>query len=324
MSCNFATRGWVYIMAERFSLVISDVGPGLKTFDLAELFFFKNGSTTSFEDTFVDAAESSAHDNPVVSNIDGFFPAIFVSAGIRYNIVLRDKNGVRIWSTKNYISDSDIIATSIFKETVIGTFNAIYLPSDDVNVLQMMATGAGGGGGGVDGQGVGTAANGDPGGGGGTAIKTTTTIDPSYRVIMGRGGTGGASGNNDGTAGGNTSIESENTVITCNGGAKGIGKTGTAGTVLTTGALGGSASGGDTPFNFTGANGTSTITVGGVMGLTNKSGGSFWGDGRSPFTSSTPPADVPGLGGSSEFEVSVSSRKGDDGSNGIVVFTEYF
>ncbi len=82
-------------MASRFVLPFADVGNGISPSDGAQLFFFVSGTETD-QDTFTDEALSIKNSNPVITDGDGMFPAIWMAENLRYKVRLKDKNDVQI------------------------------------------------------------------------------------------------------------------------------------------------------------------------------------------------------------------------------------
>ena len=83
-------------MSSRFISPFADVGSGIKPSSGAQLFFFETGTSTP-KDTFSDQLSTpTANTNPVIADSTGLFGDIFI-AGI-YKLVLKNKNGSKIWS----------------------------------------------------------------------------------------------------------------------------------------------------------------------------------------------------------------------------------
>lgn len=69
-------------------------GQNLNPADGAKLFFYAVGTTT-FKDTYTNAAKSIASTNPVTADATGLFAYIEIDGP--YDVVLKDKNGVQLW-----------------------------------------------------------------------------------------------------------------------------------------------------------------------------------------------------------------------------------
>jgi len=97
----------------RFVLPFADVGSGIRPSANAELFFYATGTTTP-KDTFNCPDGTTANSNPVVSDVNGLFPDIFMSGA--YKVVLQDKNGVQQWEADPVTggqNELEIIARSL-------------------------------------------------------------------------------------------------------------------------------------------------------------------------------------------------------------------
>lgn len=208
-----------------------------------------------------------------------------------------------------------------------------YTPTSGAQAIMIECIGAGGGGGGVNATGAGQVA---AAGGGGAGAYSRSIISPApagpITVTVGVGGTGGADGTTNGGTGGASSVG----VFTSAQGGGG-GTAAPAGTsTIRAGGLGGDASAGDGDVlgsGSSGHNGFGFITAAGdIWGVGGRGGdgplgsggqasyvwanGSFEGSPGQPF----------GCGGSgaANGENALSARFGGDGSNGIVIITEYF
>jgi hypothetical protein len=133
-------------MAGLLTLPFFDVGAGITPADGALLFFNVVGSETD-KDTFptASATPGTAHTNPVVANIKGVFPAIYLVGD--YDWVLTDKNLVQ----KNTGSVSELVTGSGQLENVLSrdTLNAAVIDTSlqaglSINIAER-TTGNGGG-----------------------------------------------------------------------------------------------------------------------------------------------------------------------------------
>ena len=238
--------------------------------------------------------------DPAVGQIDGRTLLKFDSGNDRAELILTGS-----------------VTTTIF--TVSGTYN----PPASVKSLEFTAIGAGGGGGGVDGQGAGTVALSIAGAGGGSSKKITNSIESSYTITIGAGGSGGAAGTNNGSSGGSTTVVSTGVNLTCTGGAGGDGRLGNSGNSTPAGALGGVGSGGDV--NITGSGSSISASVSGAVGTASISGDSILGGSIRSGTGAATIATVPGTGGSGSGAVAVLTNfAGGDGANGIIIIREFF
>jgi hypothetical protein len=184
-----------------------------------------------------------------------------------YDASADSSNGAFIITNTNSFAINETLIT------VSGTYN----PPAGVRLLEFVAMGGGGGGGGVDGQGSGTTTSSVAGAGGGWSKKLTSIIESSYTITIGAGGTGAPAGNNDGTAGGTTTVASVSTNLTANGGEGGRGSLAGAGTLMSNGAEGGTALGGDINVKGGGTSGAGRA-IGSAIG-SSMSGASFFGGG---------------------------------------------
>lgn len=211
-----------------------------------------------------------------------------------------------------------------YRRTVTFTASGTYIPPAGVKALEFIATGGGGGGGGTDGQGAGTGATSGSGGAGATAIKRTTTIEASYAITIGVGGSGGAAGNNNGSPGGTTTVVGGASVnISAGGGTGGDGMIGTTGGG-SNGGTGGTAAGGDA--NLSGGDGSGSRVVSSAASSFSVAGSSFFGGGgKSNPTSTGAAGKAPGSGGGGNISNNTAADfSGGDGADGIVIIKETF
>ena len=220
--------------------------------------------------------------------------------------------------TPDKLSFTPIIAVNEYRYTSNGT----YTPNADTVRIDITAIGGGGGGGGSDGQGAGTNALANHGGGGGYSYKSTSTIDASYAIVIGSGGTGGATGDNDGTAGGATTVTSTSQTISGGGGGLGEGITGAGGLSFIGSTDGGASSGGD--INVKGSPSIVGIASAGNAQSYGSSGSSYLGGGMVAGVGDGVNATSIGVGGTGGGSVQIATNyAGGDGADGIVIIKEY-
>lgn len=204
----------------------------------------------------------------------------------------------------------------------IFTSSGTYTPS--TGMLYCVAEVQGGGGGGGGSAGTSSQSAGGSGGGGGSygrKIISAATIGASQTVTIGAAANGGGAGANNGTNGNTTSL---GTIISAAGGSGGSGATSSATAISgTTGAAGGVATGGD--FNIPGGQGGNGIGYGSSAAAQGGYGGS------SHFSGSIAGGIVDGIGsnatgyggGGSGGASGATARAGGNGSQGIVIITEF-
>lgn len=208
------------------------------------------------------------------------------------------------------------------------TSSGTYTPSTGMLYCIIRCVGGGAGGGGA---GSTTSAQVAAGGGGGAGAfgvlyATAAQIGASQTVTIGAKGTGGSAGNNAGNNGAQTSIGS---LLTAGGGLAGGG--GGAGNVCTTGAGGaGGAAGTGTEANAGPAgdngfgiyNGSFNVAKGGIGGSS-----SFGAGGKGGIVNTGQAAGSAangyGSGGGGAASGNGTSAAGGDGTDGVVVITEF-
>lgn len=94
-------------MPALFNLPYADVGQGIIPSDGALLYFYDVDGVTP-KNTWENYAMSVLNSNPVESDADGIFPAIWISGD--YSVTLKDKNGVQIWNAP-YVTSTSGVAT---------------------------------------------------------------------------------------------------------------------------------------------------------------------------------------------------------------------
>lgn len=63
----------------------------------AKLYFYVSGTSTAAT-TYQNATVTTAHANPVVADVGGLFPAIWLSDNVAYDVTLKDSTGATQWS----------------------------------------------------------------------------------------------------------------------------------------------------------------------------------------------------------------------------------
>lgn len=115
----------------RFVLPLADVGPGIRTFINAKLFFFETGTSTP-KDTFNCPDGTTANSNPVIADKSGIFPDIFMSGS--FKVILKDKNDVQIWEADPvfaFINDDSVLQS-------IDTTQALIASSSKESILETL------------------------------------------------------------------------------------------------------------------------------------------------------------------------------------------
>jgi hypothetical protein len=204
------------------------------------------------------------------------------------------------------------------------TSSGTYTPSANMVYCQVNAIGAGGGGGGVALTGSSARAAAGGGGGGETAfgLFTAINIGASQAITIGAGGAGGV-GNAIGQTGGTTSIGALMSAIGGSGGA------GSASTTLSSSAAGGDGGTGGTGGNyrFQGGFGDDSF-VSSSDGLIDSGDGgtSSMSGGIRGIRTSVAGTNANGYGGGGSGAGNLANqaaRNGGNGSDGIVVITEF-
>ena len=208
--------------------------------------------------------------------------------------------------------------------------NATFTPAAGVRALGVQVVGAGGGGGGIPSP-AGDAAVASSGGGGGYAEKLIpVNAAHVYKYTIGVGGTGGAAGANAGTAGGTTTFfdgaSGATAAVRATGGALGAAGSATSSNTINNGAVGGVGNLGD--ILLTGRASTARSTVApSAVGLPSFPGSApFFDGGRTAGSDADGPAgNNYGVGGAGAFSAGGSTaRAGGNGSDGIIIVTEYY
>jgi hypothetical protein len=131
-------------MAGLLTLPFFDVGAGITPADGALLYFNVVGSEAD-KDTYTTSAATTPHTNPVVANIKGVFPAIYIVGD--YDWVLTDKNLVQIntGSVSELVTGSgqlvNVLARDTLNDAVIDTSLQAGLSTN----IAERTTGSGGG-----------------------------------------------------------------------------------------------------------------------------------------------------------------------------------
>jgi len=210
-------------------------------------------------------------------------------------------------------------------KTIILTGTVLYNTPAGCKAILVELLGAGAGGGGAA---TAASANGAAGGGGsgGYARKLIASPAASYTVAVGAKGTGGAAGQNDGNAGANTTWDSPAT-ITAYGGVGGKGAAANAGTntIYAGGAGAPTSSGADV--NFPGQSGERSIKLASLTILSSGGGGksAFGGGGQERTTAGAGnSAEGFGSGGGGAQSSNTTAYAGGDGSDGVIIVTEFY
>jgi hypothetical protein len=206
--------------------------------------------------------------------------------------------------------------------TVITTTGAsTYTTPANITAILVECVGGGGGGGGAAGA-VLSAGAGGSGGAGSYARKYVASPAVSYSVSVGTGGSGGAAGDNGGSAGGNTIFGS--TVITCNAGSggSGSGAAGLGASIVAGGAGGATSTGGD--LNIGGQAGGNGDRLSGTVSASQPGGNSYFGGGAPGILNAAGVAAANfGAGGSGASTQGATNRAGGNGSQGVIVVSEF-
>ena len=209
---------------------------------------------------------------------------------------------------------------------VITASDPAWVPEPDAVSIKFTSVGGGGGGGGVDGQGVGFAGCGNGGGAGAVNEITIDNTEPSYEIVIGAAGLGGAAGANAGTDGGDTSVTAAGVPFLARGGTGGNGFTAVNVTTIQGGAQGGIAGFGN--ISSTGGESTPVFVVGGNTTMPSTSGSNIISaNGLTPGGTANGKNAGPnqwGLGGGGAMNNdTVDNYAGGDGGPGVVIATQY-
>lgn len=204
---------------------------------------------------------------------------------------------------------------------------ATYTPTVGMGSCIVEILGGGGGGGGTDT----VTGQGNTGGSGGASgysrrLFTSATIGASQGLVIGAGGAGGAIGNNPGVTGGNSTFGA---FLTANGGVGGA--AGSVGNSPRTGGAGGTATGGDINIDgqygyYGGANtgGSPEFYASNAGGSAMYGAGGFGTDGGQVTGANATGYGSGGAGGINYTSGGpIGGAAGGDGSDGIVIITEY-
>ena len=220
------------------------------------------------------------------------------------------------------------IPTSAINQVVIQTFtsNGTYTPTSGMVYCIIECVGGGGGGGGSS---TSSSSQASIGGGGASGVyarklSDSATVGASQSVTIGAGGAGGTVGGGNGSAGGTTSLGS---ICSANGGNGGNGTAATTNFVIANGGSSTATGTGDlvvpSRSGFFGIGSISgTIVAGGIGGPSFYSGSpqSVVGSGDGPGNAAP---NYGGGGGGAATAPSNFQRAGGDGSDGIVIVTEF-
>jgi len=204
----------------------------------------------------------------------------------------------------------------------IFTANTTHNLAAGVKAILIECIAGGGGGAGA----VAAASNGSAGAGGGgggyASILVYNVAGNGYGVTVGAAGAGGAAGNNNGATGGNSAYGGFCTAV---GGVGGTAGTSGNTVVWTTPGDGGLPTTGDVLFR--GSAGFQGYRASGTQGLSGYGGGSGDGGGTTAgrFTEGAGANAVGyGNGGAGALSLSASSFAGGNGTQGVVIITEYY
>lgn len=268
---------------------------------------FKNRTSTT-------AKDGSYLEQDWANDWSAFFSSLLYNAGVS-----PDGSVDEVGASQYYDAMLAVLKPA---ETQVITSSGTYTPTAGARAIKVTLVGGGGGAGGIDGQGDGTAAISTAGAEGGKCEIIISTLESSYSIIIGAGGTGGAAGNNNGATGGNSTFignDTATTSLTANGGSGGTGQIGTSGNARTVGASGGSSSGGD--INTNGVDSSSSTVIGGVRGSESLSGGGIKGANDSNGTNG---ANYGQGGGSTTAYLTTTNYAGGDGYQGVCIIEEFF
>jgi hypothetical protein len=228
----------------------------------------------------------------------------------KYSSVTLASDGVNKWSV---VRRSPAIVRKIF------TSNGTYNTPTGVKVLFVEGLAGGGGGGGALG-GSSECSVGGGGGAGGFASVLINAPSSSYAMLIGSGGLGGV-GNSPGTNGGDTAFAS---VLECQGGGAGDSlSTGTSNALIPNGGGGGGVTG---DMLVLGSAGSVGIRFSGTLGLAGKGGNSQYAGATagSTFEANGNNSVGYGGGGSGAVSLTATSKTGGNGSQGVIIVTEYY
>lgn len=213
---------------------------------------------------------------------------------------------------------------AILRVTVLTVGSGNYIKSSDCTAIMVELVAGGGAGGSADGGGS-NAGCGAGGGGGGYLRKFIDNPDSSCAYVVGAKGAKGASGNNSGGSGADTTFINNSVTYTAKAGVGG-GSVGAAGTsvLLVTGGSGGAVStNGDV--NGAGCAGEHAHRLSGTLARSGKGGdGPFGGGGKALVAAAAGNAgSAPGAGGGGALSTTTTDQQGGDGSDGVIIVTEY-
>lgn len=204
------------------------------------------------------------------------------------------------------------------------TVDQDYEPAAEVAAIGVEGLGAGGGGGGAS-SGSGVARAGLGGAAGGYFYAFIENPEPSYAVVIGAAGAGGAAGQNAGTAGGTTSF---GLVMSATGGNGGASSGSTATSVVLGSTLAGTGTGGD--INMDGQGSVPGVKLSADQRMGGGGGSTRYGTGapnRVGTTSASNTSGLPGTGygagGGGGISSTTTDQPGGDGTQGVVVVWEY-
>lgn len=208
---------------------------------------------------------------------------------------------------------------------VLTVGSGTYTTPTGCTTIVVEGVGGGGGGGGVDGN-TSQAATAGGGGGGGYFRKLIANPDATYSYTVGAKGTGGAAGANNGNAGTDTTFGTGGGLLTAQSGDVGDGGSPGTAVAFSVGASPSAIStGGD--INTTGAPGGIGTRHSGSAAMSGYGGASIWSGGARGQRSHAAGANASGFGGGGGGACAVTTNAdlaGGDGSDGLIVVTEYY
>lgn len=212
------------------------------------------------------------------------------------------------------------IFTNISQTIITNTGVSTYTVPAGARYIRVEILGGGGGGGAVDGAASASAAG---AGGGGGSYCWTNIISPaaSYIVTVGTNGPGGATPSESGLVGGQTTFTN---LMTAPGGLGGAGQVQSTANKVSLGGLGGALSTGGV-LNMGGSSGGNGMCWAGTLALSGLGADSFYGSGGASQTAAVGSAATGyGAGGSGAAVISNTDRAGGNGSQGIIIVTEFY
>ena len=218
---------------------------------------------------------------------------------------------------------------TVVERNIIGkqvlTSGTTYTPTAGAKYVDAILVGGGGGGGGVTGANASVGAGGGGGSGAVLTVFTALTGAATYTIAIGALGAGGSGTTpTAGTAGTATTLTIGATTYTAPGGSGGTQQTaGTAAAIVAGGAGAAVATGGT--INLTGQSGYYGLRSSGTVGVSGRGADSPYGAGGASVTAAGAgnAATGYGAGGSGGFSTANVNRAGGNGAPGVIIITEY-